>query len=86
MVELDNCVLGPKSLANLVATDDLAVGFDQDAQDLQRLIGENLDSTSILAQLSRTKVDFEDTQAHSLGQGSLHGSVSCRDGQESTTG
>ena len=67
---------GPKSLANFVATDDLAVGFDQDAQDLQGLVGENQDGALILAQLARTQVDFKDSEAHPLGQGSFHGSVS----------
>jgi hypothetical protein len=55
-IELDNRVVGPKSLANFVASDDLAVGFDQDAQDLQRLVGENQDGAIILAQLARAQV------------------------------
>jgi hypothetical protein len=67
MVELDNRVVGPKSLANFVATNDLAVGFDQDAQDLQGLVGENQDSALILAQFARAKVDLKDSEAHSLG-------------------
>jgi hypothetical protein len=79
VVELDNRVVGPKSLANFVATDDLAVGFDQDAQDLEGLVGENQDSAIILAQFAGAQVDFKDTEAHPLGQGSFHGSVSRRD-------
>ncbi len=40
------------------------------------LVGENQDSAIILAQFARAQVDFKDSEAHSLGQGSFHGSVS----------
>ncbi len=76
VVELDNRVVGPKSLANFVASDDLAVGLDQDAQDLQGLVGEKQDGAVILAQFPRAQVNLKDSEAHPLGQGPFHGSVS----------
>jgi hypothetical protein len=62
MVELDDCVVGPKPLLDLFPADDLAVVLCQDQQNVQRLLLEPY-SRFAFAKLARFGVEFEGPEA-----------------------
>ncbi|HLI63896.1 MAG TPA: hypothetical protein VKV05_10885 [Terriglobales bacterium] len=73
VVELDHRFVGPEPPSNLLAGNNLAVGLDQHAQNLQGLIGKDKAGNVVLAQFSRPKINFEGAKPHAIGQNFFHG-------------
>jgi len=61
LVELDDHVVGPQLAADLFARDELARVFQKKGEDSKGLLLQ-LDREPLLAELSRAKVEFEDSE------------------------
>ena len=57
MVEVDEGVGRPETIANLVAGDDFAGFFEQQGEDLERLVLQ-LDAEAVLAKFTGAQVEF----------------------------
>jgi hypothetical protein len=63
MIELDNGVVGPQALPNLLARDDFAGGFEKHSEDLERLLLEPNPAT-FFAQFASPKVQLKRAETH----------------------
>jgi hypothetical protein len=63
MIKLDDGVVRPQTLANLLARDQLAPGFKKHAENLKGLLLK-ADPSPFLAQHSRPKIELKRTESH----------------------